>query len=170
MFFTAKDGPCISWGSPNTEILVDFLAFNQIWEPSYIRRMMLPMLSTIFLREMAVSPVKALLYGQYEFDSVLRVKIRYGHPFYLVKWIKVASALGSAMYTIPTEESDRQQDVKSSDESPNLFQVPDVPEIHVDEEGHFYLLTDENMDLVQAAFPEKVDSFLREKVCATFSC
>lgn len=146
-------------------MLVDFLAFNQIWEPSYIRRMMLPMLSTIFLREMAVNSVKNLLYGQYEFDSVLRVKIRYGHPFYLVKWRKVASALGSAMYTIPTEESDRQQDVIASDESPNLLEGPDVPEIHVDEEGYFYLLTDENMDLVQAAFPEKVDSFLREKVC-----
>ncbi|KAG6725273.1 hypothetical protein I3843_02G018600 [Carya illinoinensis] len=162
-YFAAKDGPCISWGSPKTEMLVDFLAFNQIWEPSYIRRMMLPMLSTIFLREMAVNSVKNLLYGQYEFDSVLRVKIRYGHPFYLVKWRKVASALGSAMYTIPTEESDRQQDVIASDESPNLLEGPDVPEIHVDEEGYFYLLTDENMDLVQAAFPEKVDSFLREK-------
>nr|POF08927.1 flap endonuclease gen-like 1 [Quercus suber] len=54
--FTEKVGPCISWGSPNTEMLVDFLAFHQHWEPSYIRRMMLPMLSTVFLREMAINP------------------------------------------------------------------------------------------------------------------
>jgi flap endonuclease GEN len=162
-FCTAKDGPCISWGSPETEMLVDFLAFHQLWEPSYSRQMMLPMLSTIFLREMAINPVKTLLYGQYEFDSVLRVKIRFGHQFYVVKWKKAVTALGSAMDAIPSEKSNTQQDAIELDESLDLLEEPDGPKVHFDE-GCCYLLTDENMDLVRAAFPEKVDRFLHEKV------
>uniref|UniRef100_A0A2N9JAR5 XPG-I domain-containing protein n=1 Tax=Fagus sylvatica TaxID=28930 RepID=A0A2N9JAR5_FAGSY len=161
-YFTEKDGPCISWGNPKTEMLVDFIAFHQPWEPSYIRRMMLPMLSTIFLRQMAKNPVKTLLYGQYEFDSILRVKTRYGHQFYVVKWKKAAPALGSVMHTIPSEESDTEQDVEGVDDSLDLWEESDGPKIHVDE-GSCYLLTDENMDIVRAAFPEEVNRFLHEK-------
>lgn len=160
--FTAKDGPCIAWGSPKTEMLVDFLAFHQLWKPSYCRQMMLPMLSTIFLREMAINPVKTLLYGQYEFDSVLRVKIRYGHHFYVVKWKRAVSALSSVMHTTPSEESDIQQDVIELDESLSSLEDSNGAEVHADE-GCSYLLTDENMELVRAAFPEKVDQFLRDK-------
>lgn len=144
-------------------MLVDFLAFHQLWEPSYTRQMMLPMMSTIFLREMAINPVKTLLYGQYEFDSVLRVKIRYGHQFYVVKWKKDVTALGSVSRTIPSEESDMQHDAIELDESLDLLEESDGLKVHVDE-GCCYLLTDENMDLVRAAFPEKVDRFLHEKV------
>lgn len=160
--FTEKVGPCISWGSPNTEMLVDFLAFHQHWEPSYIRRMMLPMLSTVFLREMAINPVKTLLYGQYEFDSIQRLKIRYGHQFYVVRWKKAVPALGSIMNSILSEESDMHQDVVDVDESLDLGDESEGPRIHV-EEGSCYLLTDENMDIVRAAFPEEVDRFLHEK-------
>lgn len=148
-------------------MLVDFLAFHQHWEPSYIRRMMLPMLSTVFLQEMAKNPVKTLLYGQYEFDSIQRLKIRYGHQFYVVKWKKAVPALGSIMNTILSEESDMQQDVVDVDESLDLGDESEGPRIHV-EEGSCYLLTDENMDIVQAAFPEEVDRFLHEKVCSLF--
>ena len=146
-------------------MLVDFLAFHQHWEPSYIRRMMLPMLSTVFLREMAINPVKTLLYGQYEFDSIQRLKIRYGHQFYVVKWKKAVPALGSIMNSILSEESDMQQDVVDVDESLDLGDESEGPRIHV-EEGSCYLLTDENMDIVRAAFPEEVDRFLHEKVCS----
>ena len=145
-------------------MLVDFIAFHQPWEPSYIRQMMLPMLSTIFLRQMAKNPVKTLLYGQYEFDSILRVKTRYGHQFYVVKWKKAAPALGSVMHTIPSEESDTEQYVEGVDDSLDLWEESDGPKIHVDE-GSCYLLTDENMDIVRAAFPEEVNRFLHEKVC-----
>ena len=145
-------------------MLVDFLAFHQHWEPSYIRRMMLPMLSTVFLREMAINPVKTLLYGQYEFDSIQRLKIRYGHQFYVVKWKKAVPALGSIMNSI-LSESDMQQDVVDVDESLDLGDESEGPRIHV-EEGSCYLLTDENMDIVRAAFPEEVERFLHEKVCS----
>lgn len=148
-------------------MLVDFLACHKLWEPSYIRRMILPMLSTIFLREMATNRGKTLLYGQYEFDSVLRVKIRNGRQFYVVKWRKAVTALSRAMCTIPSRELDMQQDVVEFDESPDLLEEPDGPKIHVDE-GSCYLVTDENMDLVRAAYPEKVERFLHEKVCYLF--
>lgn len=122
------------------------------------------MLSTIFLREMAKDPVKSLLYGQYEFDSIDRLKIRYGHQFYVVKWKKSAPSLGCVSCTVPPEESDMQQDdVMEVDESINPFDESDVPTIDINN-GCCLLLTDENMDLVHAAFPEEVDRFLQEKV------
>ncbi|KAM2647313.1 hypothetical protein TB1_000579 [Malus domestica] len=83
-YFNENDGPRVSWESPKTEMLVQFLTYHQRWGPSYIRQRMLPMLSTIF-REMAKITVKSLLYGQYEFNSIDRLKIRYGHQFYVVK-------------------------------------------------------------------------------------
>ncbi|PON85199.1 XPG/Rad2 endonuclease [Trema orientale] len=159
---TGKDGRCLSWESPKTELLVDFLAFHQHWEPSYIRQRILPMLSTIFLRGMALHPVKSLLYGQYGFDSVDRVKIRNGHKFYVVKWKKAASPLGSVAHTPSSEESNMQQEIIDVDESVNLLDDLDVPKIHING-GCQFLLTDENMELVQAAFPEDVNRFLREK-------
>lgn len=104
--------------------------------------MVLSILSAIFLREMVASPIKTLLYERYEFHSLLRIKITYGHSFYWVKCITVASALESVMYTIPIEKSDREQDVIKSHESLKLLQMPNVPEIHIGEKVHFYLLTD----------------------------
>ncbi|KAK9273913.1 hypothetical protein L1049_018725 [Liquidambar formosana] len=169
-YFTANDGLLLSWESPKTEMLNDFLAYHQLWEPSYVRQRMLPMLSTILLREMASNPTKNLLYGQYEFDSVQRVKMRYGHQFYVVKWKKAAHAMGSVNYSVPAEEADIQQeeyDMQQDEfieiiESTDLLDEPNVPRIQVDD-GCWFLLTDENMELVQAAFPERVDNFLQEK-------
>ncbi|XP_062090222.1 flap endonuclease GEN-like 1 [Humulus lupulus] len=158
--FTGKNGQCISWESPKTELLVDFLAFHQHWVPSYIRQMLFPMLSTIFLRETAKHSVKSLLYGQFDFDSVDRVKVRQGHKFYVVKWKKAVTPMCSA--TPSSEESNMHQDIMDIDESVNLLDELDAPMIHNDE-GCQFLLTDENMELVHAAFPEEVNRFLREK-------
>ena len=122
------------------------------------------MLSTIILRERAKNPVKKLLYGQYEFNSINRLKIRYGHQYYVVKWKKTAPTLCCVSYPVPPEESDIQQDdVMVVDESFSSLDESDVPTIDMSG-GCCFLLTDENMDLVHAAFPEEVDRFLLEKV------
>ncbi|XP_004306852.1 PREDICTED: flap endonuclease GEN-like 1 [Fragaria vesca subsp. vesca] len=162
-YFSANEGPCISWESPKTEALVDFLAFHQLWEPSYIRQRMLPMLSTIYLREMAENPLYSLLYGQYEFHSIDRLKIRNGHQFYVVKWKRAVPTVNSVTLANPEEESDiLQDDVIEVDESISVWDESDDPKIR-NSDGCYFMLTDENMDLVQAAFPEEVDRFLQEK-------
>ncbi|KAJ0052624.1 hypothetical protein Pint_00336 [Pistacia integerrima] len=158
----AADGPSISWESPKTEMVVDFLVFHQLWEPSYIRQRILPMLSTIYLREMATNPVKTLLYGQYEFHSIQRVKTRYGHQSYVVKWKKAACATGNVMYAVPVEDSESHQECMEVNESVDLLDESNSPQIYVDD-GCWFLLTDEDMDLVHSAFPGEVDIFLREK-------
>ncbi|KAK6162445.1 hypothetical protein DH2020_002286 [Rehmannia glutinosa] len=156
------DEPCIGWSSPRTEMLVDYLAYQQHWEPSYIRQRLLPMLSTIYLRDMASSSTNGLLYGQYEFHSIQRVKIRIGHKFYVVNWKKAAATVSSdAVYTIP-EESDMQQESAELDESLEMVEEIDVPYIRI-EDGCCFLSTDEDMELVRKAFPEKTSQFLKEK-------
>ncbi|XP_043718475.1 flap endonuclease GEN-like 1 [Telopea speciosissima] len=160
--FTDNDGFSLLWENPRTETLVDFLVYHQQWKPSYIRQRMLPMLSTIFLREMASNPTEGcLLYGQYEFNSIQREKRRYGQLFYVVKWKKANTDVGSGIHMVPTEQSFLQtRELVGVSES--VEDEPDVPEILVADDCWF-LLTDENMELVQAAFPEKVDNFLLEK-------
>ncbi|XP_050384804.1 flap endonuclease GEN-like 1 [Argentina anserina] len=161
-YFNANEGPCISWERPKTELLVNFLAFHQMWEPSYIRQMMLPMLSTIYLRDMAENPVNSLLYGQYEFDSIHRLKIRNGHQVFVVQWKKAALTMNSVTPTNRKEESDiLRDDVIEVDEG-TVWDEFDVPKI-CNSDGCYFLLTDENMDLVQAAFPEEVDRFFKDK-------
>ncbi|KAL5859811.1 hypothetical protein ACOSQ4_001107 [Xanthoceras sorbifolium] len=160
--FTAKADPSISWRCPKTEMLVDFLIFHQHWEPSYIRQKVIPMLSTIYLREMATTPGKTLLYGQYEFHSIHRVKTRYGYPSYVVKWKKAACQLGGATYTVPDEECDPRQELMEANELFDLLDEFNSPQI-LDDDGCWFLLTDENMELVHSAFPEEVDRFLLEK-------
>ncbi|KAK3022819.1 hypothetical protein RJ639_046639 [Escallonia herrerae] len=155
---SVDDGLHMSWESPKTEMLIDYLAYYQQWQPSYIRQIMLPMLSTIFLRKVALNSTNDLLYGQYEFDSVQRVKIRYGCQFYVVKWKKASNA----MHMVPSEGSDIQAERGEHDESSDLLDEPDAPHVHV-EDGCLYLSTDEHMELVWAAFPEKVKKFLQEK-------
>lgn len=165
-FFAESDGPALSWASPKTGLLIDFLAVHQRWEPSYIRQRILPMMSTIFLREMAICRSKSSLFGDFDFDSISRVKIRNGHKFYVVKWKKAVPTMGNnADQTTPSEESDAQQDVidVEIDEPVNIFDELDEPMIQT-ENGCQILFTDENVDLVQAAFPEEVNKFLREKV------
>ncbi|KAL2505539.1 Flap endonuclease GEN-like 1 [Abeliophyllum distichum] len=155
------DDPCMEWASPNNEMLVDYLTYQQHWEPSYIRQRMLPMLSTIYLRDMASTPTNDLLYGQYEFHSIQRVKIRFGHQFYVIKWKKAVNALSDPMYAIP-QEPDILQISREPDESIDLLEEPNVPLVCIND-GCCFLSTDEDMELVRNAFPEKVEQFLKEK-------
>ncbi|XP_057780679.1 flap endonuclease GEN-like 1 [Salvia miltiorrhiza] len=154
------DKPHLRWASPNTEMLVDYLAYRQHWEPSYVRQRILPMLSTLYLRDMASSPTNDLLYGSYKFHSIQRVKIRYGHQSYVVQWKKAAMSLSDAASPIP-QESDLQLAV-DLDEPFDLSEDTDAPYIHI-ENGGCFLSTDEDMELVQKAFPEEANQFLKEK-------
>ena len=165
-YYAENDGPRILFESPKTEMLVDFLAYHQRWEPSYIRQRMLPMLSTIFFREKALNPTNKLLYGQYNFDSIQRVKVRFGHQFLVVKWKKAVHAMASVTYTIPGDSDIDQEKLTEDDESIDLLDECNAPQIHV-EDGCWFLLTDENMELVRAAFPEEVNRYLLEKVHIT---
>ena len=137
------------------------------WEPSYIRQRMLPMLSTIYLREMASTQNRdMLLYDQYEFHSIQRVKIRYGHRYYLVKWKRTTNSVGYVNYATQSEHTEFKAEALGATESTDLSDEPDVPRILIDD-GCWFLLTDENIGLVQAAFPDKVDKFTQEKVQST---
>ncbi|TYK24473.1 flap endonuclease GEN-like 1 [Cucumis melo var. makuwa] len=161
--YFSDDDLVLSWGSPRTELLVDFLVFHLQWEPSYIRQRMLPMLSTIFLREMANNPIQTLLFGQYEFDSILREKIRFGHSFYVVKWKKAVPAISNVMYEDSLGEfGTGPEDAIDVDEAVDLTDEFDSPKIHI-QDGCSFLLTDENMELVGAAYPEQAAKFLQEK-------
>ncbi|KAL3536885.1 hypothetical protein ACH5RR_000251 [Cinchona calisaya] len=151
----------ISWANPKTELLIDYLAYSQNWEPSYIRQRMLPLLSTIFLREMASDPQNNLLCEQYEFHSIHRVKVRFGHQLYVVKWKKPEKTVADAVFTT-AEESSVQQELEEAEETIDLLDEPDVPQVQNDD-GCWYLLTDEDIELVRNAFPEKVEEFLMEQ-------
>ncbi|XP_010523049.1 PREDICTED: flap endonuclease GEN-like 1 [Tarenaya hassleriana] len=160
----AEDGCSISFGTPNTEMVVDFLVFKLRWEPSYVRKMMLPMLSTLYLRERARNPSKPLLYDQYEFHSIQCIKTRYGHQSFVVRWRKnVSTTPGSIMIDCQPEETKVLQDSVIGDEEPNdPLDGLTEPQVH-DDGGDCFLLTDECIGLVQYAFPDEADCFLREK-------
>lgn len=158
----------LGWESPQTEMLVDHLAFRQHWEPSYVRQRLIPMLSTIYLRDMASDPTDNLLYGQYEFHNIQRIKMRYGHRFFVINWKKDAPVLSDAVYEIP--EGSGVNDVSEElDESHDMLEEIDAPSIHTDN-GCTFLSTDEDMTLVQKAFPEKTSQFLKEKVRTVCLC
>lgn len=55
------------------------------------------------------------------------------------------------------------EDVGESEKSADSLDEPDVPQIQI-EDGYWFLLTDEDMELVKNAFPEKVNEFQKEKV------
>ncbi|KAL9269277.1 Flap endonuclease GEN-like 1-like protein [Drosera capensis] len=150
----------LTWKSPKADLLVEFLGYHLPWQPSYVRQRMLPMLSTVFLREMAANPVDALLHGQYEFHSILRVKVRYGHQFYVVKWKKPSPFMVSISTPTAVEESEGR--LTEVEESESALDESDDLLVHVDD-GCLFLLTDENMNLVQRAFPEKVRYFWLKK-------
>lgn len=156
----------LSWKSPDIELLIDFLAYYQNWEPSYVRQRMFPMLSTIFLRERAANSSENLLHGQYEFDSIQRLKVRYGHEFYEVKWRNSSSVMRSVNDPASSEVSNilstPQPEEIQTDLSTSGLDELDMPQICIDDGGSF-ILTDENLILVQKAFPEKVNSFLKQK-------
>lgn len=151
----------LSWENPKIDMIVDYLAYYQHWEPSYTRQRMFPMLSTIFLRDMASNSKDQLLGGQYEFDSIPRVKTRFGHQLYVINWKKPTREMSNVI-CIPSEDSDTEQELGIADESTDLLDEPDSPQIHV-KEGCSFLSTEEDMVLVQNAFPEKVSQFLRDK-------
>uniref|UniRef100_A0ACD5XNN9 Uncharacterized protein n=1 Tax=Avena sativa TaxID=4498 RepID=A0ACD5XNN9_AVESA len=175
--------PLVVWNEPNVEALVDMLKYTQRWEPSYIRQHLLPMLSTIYLREMALSPCKSLLlYDQYEFHSIQRIKIRYGHPYYLVKWKRATRGMLSAglsgkkaeldgessqaeVVVLDDEEEDEEEeeeDATVNRESADSLDEPDLPQVLRDDDCIF-LLTDEDIQLVDAAFPNEAQRFQREQ-------
>ncbi|KAL6965098.1 hypothetical protein U1Q18_036153 [Sarracenia purpurea var. burkii] len=155
-------GPNLAWENPKTEMLVDYLAFHQHWDPSYTRQRMLPILSTIFFREMASNPKPYLLYDQYGFDSIQRVKMRFGHKCFVVNWKKAAPAMNNTIYSVAAEEINLQPEANELDELIDPLDEVDTPQICLDG-GCWYLSTDENIELVKAAFPDKVDLFFKEK-------
>ncbi|CAD6224190.1 unnamed protein product [Miscanthus lutarioriparius] len=171
-----KGVPLLSWSKPDVEALVDLLSYKQNWEPSYIRQRMLPMLSTIYLREVASSPsTPLLLCDQYEFDSIQRIKIRHGHPYYLVKWKRATGGMNSNMSSkkpamegetssevMVLDEDDDDDDDAVGCESPELLDEPDVPQVLIDD-GCSFLLTDEDIQLVGAAFPKETARFQEEQ-------
>lgn len=154
------------WKEPDIEILIDFLAYYLHWEPSYIRQQLFPMLSTIYLRDMALNPSEILLHGQFKLDSIQRIKIRYGHQFYVVRWRNFTSAVSDANFSVSSEGyfvvSASETEETQMDGSCNGLDELNVPQSHVDG-GCSFILTDENLELVQAAFPAEVDSFLQQK-------
>ncbi|KAI3756867.1 hypothetical protein L1987_56691 [Smallanthus sonchifolius] len=149
--------PFISWKNMNTEMLIDYLAFKLNWEPSFIRQKLFPFLSTISLRNMAKNQETDLLYGQYEFDCIQRTKIRFGHTLYLVSWKKSTQTVNNNICTTPSKEPEVQE---NCDELVDIFDEADVTNVRVDDGC---LMTDENMDLVMSAYPEKVDQFTQQK-------
>ncbi|XP_073009879.1 flap endonuclease GEN-like 1 [Typha latifolia] len=159
--YKENDGPSLRWDKPKVEALVDFLTYHQHWEPSYIRQRMLPMLSTIYLREMASTSTECfLLNDQYEFHSIERVKIRYGHAYYLVKWKRASCS--TILHDLSKGEAECEEGEHTElCESTDMLDEPEVPQILVDD-GSWFLLTDENMELVQAAYPKEAGRFQKE--------
>ncbi|GJN34398.1 hypothetical protein PR202_gb23054 [Eleusine coracana subsp. coracana] len=174
ILFAENGVPLLSWNKPDVEALVDLLTYKQNWEPSYIRQTMLPMLSTIYLRDMASSPsTPLLLYDQYEFHSVQRIKIRYGYPYYLVKWKRATRGMISSVSTKKSDmegemneeiviSDDEEEEATMASESPELLDEPDVPQVLSDDSCTF-LLTDEDIQLVSAAFPKEAKRFQEEQ-------
>lgn len=167
----------LEWTEPKVDDLVDLLTYMQNWEPSYVRQHMLPMLSTIYLRKMASSPCKSLLLcDQYEFHSIQRMKIRYGHPYYLVKWKRATGGIvsGGASQKKPEldgeshaevvvldeddDEEGEEEEATVNTESADALDEPDLPQVLRDDDQVF-LLTDEDIQLVNAAFPNEARRF-----------
>lgn len=172
----------LEWTEPKVDDLVDLLTYMQNWEPSYVRQHMLPMLSTIYLRKMASSPCKSLLLcDQYEFHSIQRMKIRYGHPYYLVKWKRATGGIvsGGASQKKPEldgeshaevvvldeddDEEGEEEEATVNTESADALDEPDLPQVLRDDDQVF-LLTDEDIQLVNAAFPNEARRFQEAQV------
>nr|AAY32559.1 single strand DNA repair-like protein [Triticum monococcum] len=166
----------LEWTEPKVDDLVDLLTYMQNWEPSYVRQHMLPMLSTIYLRRMASSPCKSLLLcDQYEFHSIQRIKIKHGYPYYLVKWKRATGGIvsGGASHNKPEldggshaevvvldndDEEEEEEEAAANIESADSLDEPDLPQVLRDDD-QVYLLTDEDIQLVSAAFPNDARRF-----------
>lgn len=154
----------MSWGTPDTEMLVDFMVFNLHWDPSYVRKMLLPMLSTIYLRERPRNNTgKPLLYDQYEFHSIKCIKTRYGHQSFVVRWRKPISTSIGFTHGEPGESIVWEEELVEDEESVDLLDGLNEPQVQ-DNNGDCFLLTDECIGLVQSAFPNETEHFLHEKV------
>ncbi|KFK42555.1 hypothetical protein AALP_AA1G010400 [Arabis alpina] len=157
-----EDGSSMSWGAPDTGMLVDFLVFNLHWDPSYVRKMLLPMLSTTYLRERPTNNTdKPLLYDQYEFHSIKCIKTRYGHQSFVVRWRKPIST-SRFTHGEPEESIVWEEDLVEDEESVDLLDGLHEPQVQ-DANGDCFLLTDECIGLVQSAFPDETEHFLQEK-------
>ncbi|EOA36590.1 hypothetical protein CARUB_v10011785mg [Capsella rubella] len=156
-----EDGSSMSWGTPDTEMLVDFMVFKLHWDPSYVRKMLLPMLSAIYLRERARNNSEnPLLCDKYEFHSIKCIKTRYGHQFFVIRWRKpiYTSGFTHGEPEIVILEDELIEDEESGDPLDGLNE----PQVQ-NENGDCFLLTDESIRLVQSAFPDETEHFLREK-------
>ena len=165
----------LEWNEPKVDDLVDLLTYMQNWEPSYVRQHMLPMLSTIYLRRMASSPCKSLLLcDQYEFHSIQRIKIKHGHPYYLIKWKRATGGIVSSgashnkpeldgeshaeVVVLDDDEEEEEEEATVNIESADSLDEPDLPQVLRDDD-QVYLLTDEDIQLVSAAFPNDARRF-----------
>lgn len=179
MLSAESSDPKLEWTEPKVDDLVDLLTYMQNWEPAYVRQHMLPMQSTIYLRKMASSPCKSLLLcDQYEFHSIQRIKIRHGHPYYLVKWQRATGGKvsGGASDKKPAsdgeshpevvvldDDDDEVEEATVNDESADPLDEPDLPQVLRDDD-QIFLLTDEDIQLVNAAFPNEARRFQEAQV------
>ncbi|CAE5956246.1 unnamed protein product [Arabidopsis arenosa] len=162
---TTEDGSSMSWGTPDTGMLVDLMVFKLHWDPSYVRKMLLPMLSTIYLREKARNNTgNALLCDQYEFHSIKCIKTRYGHQSFVIRWRKPISISGYSHSQSEPEESIvvLEEELVEEEESVDPLDGLNEPQVQNDN-GDCFLLTDECIGLVESAFPDETEHFLHEK-------
>ncbi|XP_074263244.1 flap endonuclease GEN-like 1 isoform X2 [Silene latifolia] len=86
--------------------------------------------------------------------------------FYTIKWRKSMSVTSNVEDSVSSERysvgSDIQFEEILMDESLNSLDELDVPQVHIDGGCH-YVSSDENLELVQNAFPADVDRFLKQK-------
>lgn len=153
----------MSWGTPDTEMLVDLMVFKLHWDPSYVRKMLLPMLSTIYLRERARNNTEnPLLCDKFEFHSIKCIKTRYGHQSFVIRWRKPISTSGFT-HVQPEIVILELEELVEDEESVDPLDGLNEPQVQ-DDNGDCFLLTDECIGLVQSAFPDETEHFLREKV------
>ncbi|CAH2039356.1 unnamed protein product [Thlaspi arvense] len=158
-----EDGSSMSWGTPDSEMLVDFMVFKLHWDPAYVRKMLLPMLSTIYLRERAGNNTgNPLLNDQYEFHSIKCIKTRYGHQSFVVRWRKPISTSGVTPGEAEGSIDVWEEEVVEDEECVDPLDGLNEPQVLHDNSESF-LLTDECIGLVQSAFPVETEPFLREK-------
>uniref|UniRef100_A0A1J3F3P9 Flap endonuclease GEN-like 1 n=5 Tax=Noccaea caerulescens TaxID=107243 RepID=A0A1J3F3P9_NOCCA len=159
-----EDGSSMSWGTPVTEMLVDFMVFKLHWDPSYVRKMLLPMMSTIYLRERAINNTgkPLLLFDQYEFDSVKCIKTRYGHQSFVIRWRKPISISGFTRGEAEKSIDIWEEEVVEDEECVDPLDLLNEPQVE-DDNGDCLLLTDECIGLVQSAFPDETEQFMQEK-------
>ncbi|KAM0878937.1 hypothetical protein ACQ4PT_034574 [Festuca glaucescens] len=101
-----------------------------------------------------------------------RIKIRYGHPYYLVKWKRATRGMlsggvsdkkpeldgESEAEVIVLDDDDGEEEATVNCESADSLDEPELPQVLRDDNGTF-LLTDEDIQLVDAAFPNEARRF-----------